>query len=380
MTNTAIAPVEIVTISRIIPIYKNGEEASSIQVVNFNFSNGDECGYNVISQKGIYQVGSKAVYIQPDYCLPDSPLFASFTAPNGDPNKSRLGKNNRIRALKFNFSFENSSDPIYSVGILLNTNELPIELLAAEDLAATLGITKYEEPEKGATGLTRGTLPSFLYSTDEVNCANLKSHINRVLASGAEVAYTIKIDGSSFTEYFKKDAEGNWYTGVCSRSLEKKITDDTADSWVKLAKSSGLYERGMEYCKKHNVELAFRGEIYGQGLKGSGNKLNPDANKKQGLILFGVDDLASGFATRINCSNIDHNLQHICNELGLTKVGTSIFLKTPKNYDELVELASDIFKAEKTDNNRIIEGIVVRTTTSNDLSCKIMNPEYDAKK
>jgi RNA ligase (TIGR02306 family) len=373
MTNA----VEIVTISRIIPIYKNGEEASAIQVVNFNFANGDECGYNVISQKGIYQVGSKAVYIQPDYCLPDSPLFASFTAPNGDPNKSRLGKNNRIRALKFNFSFENSSDPIYSVGILLNTNELPIELLATEDLAAALGITKYEEPEKGATGLTRGTLPSFLYSTDEVNCANLKSHINRVLASGAEVAYTIKVDGSSFTEYFKKDAEGNWYTGICSRSLEKKITDDTADSWVKLAKSSGLYERGMEYCKKHNVELAFRGEIYGQGLKGSGNKLNPHAQLKQGLILFGVDDLSSGFATRIHYGQ-PHNLDDVCEELGINHTSAAVSDK-PKNYDELVSIASDIFKGIK-ESGYVVEGVVVRTVYSNDLSVKVMNPEYDSKK
>lgn len=378
MTNT-IAPVEIVTISRIIPIYKNGEEASSIQVVNFNFANGDECGYNVISQKGIYQVGSKAIYIQPDYCLPDSPLFSSFTAPNGDPNKSRLGRNNRIRALKFNFSFANSSDPIYSVGILLNTNELPIELLAAEDLAAALGITKYEEPEKGTTGQTRGTLPSFLYATDEENCANLKSHINRVLESGAEVAYTIKVDGSSFTEYFKKDAEGNWYTGICSRSLEKKITDDTTDSWVKLAKYSGLYERGMEYCKKHNIELAFRGEIYGQGLKGSGNKLNPDANKKQGLILFGVDDLSSGFATRIHYGQ-PHNLEIICHELKLQYTPARLFFQLqPRNYDELISFASDVFKIEK-EAGRVIEGIVVRTLYSNDLSVKVMNPEYDSKK
>lgn len=373
---TTINPVEIVTISRIIPIYKNGEEASAIQVVNFNFANGDECGYNVISQKGIYEVGSQALYIQPDYCLPDSHLFASFTAPNGDPNKTRLGKNNRIRALKFTFSFANSSDPIYSFGILLNINELPIELLGAEDLEAALGITKYEEPEKGATGLTRGTVPSFLYSTDEENCANLKSHINRVLESGAEVTYTIKVDGSSFTEYFKKDASSEWYTGICSRSLEKKITDDTADSWVKLAKSSGLYERGMEYCKKHNVELAFRGEIYGQGLKGSGNKLNPDADKKQGLILFGVDDLASGFSTRIHYGQ-KHNLDDVCEELEVYYTSVAVF--HPKNYDELVSIASDIFKEEK-EAGRVVEGVVVRTVYSNNLSVKIMNPEYDAKK
>ena len=103
-------PVETITISCLIPIYKNGEAASSIEVVNFNFFDGNECGYNVISQKGIYSVGDKAIYIQPDYCLPDTPMFSEFTAPKGDANKSRLGRNNRVRALKFNFNFENSSN------------------------------------------------------------------------------------------------------------------------------------------------------------------------------------------------------------------------------------------------------------------------------
>jgi RNA ligase (TIGR02306 family) len=328
-------PVEIVTISRIIPIYKNGEEASAIQVVNFN-----------------------------------------FTAPNGDPNKSRLGRNNRIRALKFNFSFEGKSDPIYSVGILLNTNELPVELLAAEDLATALGITKYEEPEDFVKGDIKGHLPVFLYKTSEQRCENIKEDINQILATGAAVAYSVKVDGNSFTEYFKKDAEGNWYVGICSWAVEKKILEDSRDSFVRLAKSSGLHERGLEYCKKHNVELAFRGEIYGQGVKGSRNKLNPDANKKQGLILFGIDNLSSGFATRIHYGE-RHNLDDVCEELRINYTSAAVF--HPKNYDELISIASDIFKEEK-EAGRVIEGVVVRTVYSNDLSCKVMNPYYDSKK
>lgn len=371
-----VRPVELVTISKVIPIYKNGEEASSIEVVNFNFEDGCECGYNLVSQKGLYSVGSKAVYIQPDYCLPDTELFSSFTAPNGDPNKTRLGRSNRIRALKFNFSFQGSSDPIYSVGILLPATELSNNVLSSNDIAATLGITKYEEPEKGLSGQAKGSLPAFLYSTDEENCANLKSLINRVLAAKQEVSWTFKIDGSSFTQYFKKGDDGQFYTGVCSRSLEKKITDDTADSWVKLSKSSGLYEKGLKYCQRNDIELAFRGEIYGHGLKGSGNKLNPDAQSKQGLMLFGVDSLESGFAVRQNYSN-HHNLSRICDELGLQYTNPTVF--APSDYDELISFASDIFKEQKS-LGRVIEGIVVRTNYSNDLSCKIMNPEYDSKK
>lgn len=55
-------PVEIVKINKITPIYKEGQEANSICVVNFSFKNGDECGFNVIAQKGLYQIGDLAVY------------------------------------------------------------------------------------------------------------------------------------------------------------------------------------------------------------------------------------------------------------------------------------------------------------------------------
>lgn len=193
-----IKSVEIVTVSKIIPIYKEGQEANAIQVINFNFENGDECGYNVIAQKGLYEIGSKAVYVQPDFCLSDISLFKSFTAPFDDPKKSKLGKNNRIRAVKFNFQFEHSSDPIYSYGVLLPLTEVNDYIKAdynPEELDVILGITKYEEPETGGNGLVKGGLPHFLYSTDEENSKNLKSHINKVLATGQRIGYTFKTDG-----------------------------------------------------------------------------------------------------------------------------------------------------------------------------------------
>lgn len=421
-----IKSVEVVKVNKIIPIYKEGVEANAIQVINFTFENGDECGYNVIAQKGLYSIGSKAVYIQPDFCLSDISLFKSFTAPFDDPKKSKLGKNNRIRAVKFNFNFENSSDPIYSFGVLLPKEEVDAYINAPynqDELDEILGITKYEEPETGGSGLVKGGLPHFLYGTDETNCNNLKSHINKVCEEGQELGWTFKTDGSSFTEYFRKN-ENTFYTGICSRSLEKsleqsyvseyikdgnkyhkyikpdtkekgwycdalndfktndevkdfeKVSIEVKDSWVDLAHSSGLVERGMEYCKKHDVQLVFRGEIYGQGLKGSGNKLNPDANSKQGLKLFGIDSLETGFSVRVNYSS-EHNLVKVCEELGLEH--TKPVVIKPKNYDDLIRIAEEIFKEEKA-KGRIIEGIVVRTMYTNDLSTKVMNPEYDSKK
>lgn len=379
-------PVEIVQVSRIISIFKNSEPANAIEVINFSFQNGDECGFNVVSQKGTYQVGDWAIYIQPDYCLPDTELFKSFTAPNGDPNKSKLGKQNRIKAIKFNFQFEDSSDPIYSNGILLPLSEVglppnvglkPEDREKDFDIAEFLGITKYEEPEKFKTGNAKGNLPGFLYKTDEENAANLKSHINRVLAAGERIGASLKYDGSSFTQYFREDVNG-WTTGICSRVMEKKIPEDlstTSDAWINLSVSSGLYERGMKYCQENNRQLAFRGEIYGEGVtKGSGNKLNPHSKCSPGLIIFGIDDLQSGFATKL----LPYEVAMICSQINISYVETVEILA--KDYDELIEIANCKFKAYKEQRDWVVEGLVVRTLTSNNLSVKVMNDNYDSKK
>lgn len=424
-------PVNIVTISKITPIYKDGVEASSIQVVNFNFSDGEPCGYDVVTQKNLYEVGDKAVYIQPDYCLSDIKIFESFIRPNGEPNKSRLGKNNRIRAIKFNFSFNpDTNDPIYSFGILMPKSEVDSYLNSdsdREDIDEVLGITKYEEPETGGSGLIKGGLPSFLYTTDEDNINNKKGYVIRAIENGNEFGVTIKRDGSSATYYFRKNND-TFYVGACSRKLEKKMdqtlvseyvtesgdtyhryihpetkikgwfcdtnsqffSDDeivridgirtvereVKDSWVDLFHSSGLFEKGMEYCKRNDIQLAFRGEIYGQGLKGSGNKNNPDSNAKQGVCFFGIDSLESGFSVRQHYGD-EHNLKKVCEELSLEY--TKPMVIKPSSYEELTAFCDNIFKEEKA-NGRLIEGVVIRTMNNNDISVKYMNPEYDSKK
>jgi len=418
--------VEVVTISKLIPIYKDCDEANAIQVAKFSFADGSECGFNVVCQKGLYEVGSKAIYIQPDYCLSDNSLFNSFISPGGDVKKSRLGKQNRIRAIKFNFQFSGSSDTIYSNGILLPISEV-IDFIGDsiddENLSDLLGVHKYEEPETGGSGLTAGDFPGFMYKTDETNALNLVSHIKKVIDQGQELGITIKRDGSSHTTYFKI-TDGEFISGVCSRGQDKKmeqilvtnyingddeyhryinpetkvngwfcddkscfktndevinftpVTKEVKDSWVELAKSSGLLDKGLEYCKENGIELAFRGEIVGQGLKGSGNKLNPDSNNKQKLVLFGVDDLSEGFSKRVNYSSI-HNLKFLSNLFDIEYTESVVVLV--KTYEELIEICENIFKDEKS-NGRVIEGVVVRTMYTNDLSCKVMNFEYDSKK
>jgi hypothetical protein len=439
-----IKAVEIVTITKLIPIFKEGQEANAIQVAKFSFEDGGECGFNVIAQRGLYEIGSKAVYIQPDFCLTENELFSSFISPGGNPNKSRLGKQNRVRAIKFNFSFEGSIDPIYSNGILMpleevekfisNKNDnycfysdLPSPSAYADfDLVEELGVTKYEEPEVGGSGLSEGDFPSFMYKTDEQNINNIVDYVKKIIAEGQnEFGISIKRDGSSHTTYFKKEGD-DYKSGVCSRSQEKKleqqiavaynsvngdkyrkhydkesstkgwiceatnhfVTDEYAvenllpvmelvkDSWVELAKSSGLLEKGLAYCKEYGLELAFRGEIIGQGLKGSGNKLNPDSKEKQKLVLFGIDDLSEGYSKRINYSS-PHNLRDVAKIIGVEY--TPVYTAKFNTYESLCEYCDGLIAKEKAEG-RVIEGVVIRTMYTNVLSCKYMNNHYDSNK
>ena len=80
-------PVSIVKIKNKIPLYKGDEQANSIEVIEL-----EEVGFELVANKTLYQIGDRAVYIQPDYCVSDIPLFESFIRPNGDESKSMLGK------------------------------------------------------------------------------------------------------------------------------------------------------------------------------------------------------------------------------------------------------------------------------------------------
>ena len=114
--------VNIVTIKEKIKLYKDNEEANNIELILF-----EENGFEVVSQKDLYQVGDNAVYIQPDYCLFDIPIFEGFIRPNGNESKSMLGKEwglrRRIRSKKFNFH-RGDGNAVYSNGILLPISEI----------------------------------------------------------------------------------------------------------------------------------------------------------------------------------------------------------------------------------------------------------------
>lgn len=432
-------PVFITKISKIIPIYKNDIPAEKIEVARIMLEY-SECQFNIVVQKGKYKPGDKVIYIMPDYCLPDTELFKEYTEPGGDKSKSKLGKKGRIRAVKFNFSFKDEYEPIYSNGILIPFVDLPEELKEkinnepALDLQKELQIVKYESEIYNSNdlsnGLIKGPIPSFLYVTDEERIELIFDKFSKAYDEKEVIYMTKKFDGSSITIYCKKNNENsNIYDfGVCSRRLEKKLDqtliigyktkDETLinkktiylkgkkvnifintktgekytfdelsqfteiipiykkleDAWVSTVIKNRYLDKLYDYCSKYNLELALRGELIGEKSKGSGNKNNPDSKGELRVVWFGVDDLSSGYAKRLNESH-EHNLKRICNELSLNyadEISSGIW-----NYNDAINEAKKYFKKCKEVDGKIIEGVVFRTKFSNKLSCKFINPEYD---
>jgi hypothetical protein len=386
----------IVTIKEKIKLYKNHEEANNIELISF-----EENGFNVVSQKGLYNVGDKAIYIEPDYNLKECELFMDFIAPNGDIKKSKLGSNNRIRAVKFNFRIINNLDTInvvYSQGILLPYKEEYINIIEEN-------VYKYEKPEntnsnnKYGVSKSNSTFPKGLYRTDETN-------INKVwnnMTFPNDYVLTEKVDGSSITLWYDC---GNF--GVCSRNLNipvyikkkvgvrNKTLIETLLFWKKY--DLNIYETFLnlendfikysidyinlfqeikeKYDIHKDVKFALRGELNGSMFKGSGNNNNPSNKVTNNIKIYSLDywslDRAVCYIEPewalndfINWIKSDFNFS-----IERCKV---IHNNTIISKEELIQICENYFK------ENLIEGIVVRSTDSK-FSAKYMNLEYDSKK
>lgn len=389
--------VSVLTIKNKIPLYKGEEKAERIELIQL-----EEVGFELVAQKDLYQVGDKAVYIQPDYSLSDIPLFESFIRPGGDESKSMLGKvggfPRRIRAKKFNFH-TGDGVAVYSNGILLPLNEV-VEYLGIDkdlgvenfNLTKMLDITKYEEPENNSGGNVKSgssrSFPENLYKTDEENINNLWNHIENKLGYPIHLVGSEKVDGSSITVGVK-DSKGF----ICSRNLEKPLVVRKTTGrrkktlfekilfWTKpdlniynfLPNDDDFVKYGKPYLDllllHGHTNTVLRGELSGGSLKGSGNKNNPARNEQPNIKFFGVDFPDENFIFK---KASDADFKSVINHIGANTV-KEVFSETFNSKEELLAKCNEYF------SKNMIEGIVVRTLDSK-FSAKIMNLEYDSKK
>jgi hypothetical protein len=123
----------------------------------------------------------------------------------------------------------------------------------------------------------KGLLPFGIPKTDEERWENMED----VLPYGEVVDVTLKLDGQSWSAYYKVDTDE---FGVLGRTMEYKL--DCTNNYTAQIERYGIEEKLKEYCKKHNVSLCIRGESYGGGIQRGEH--NPHSSKPAGLALFGV--------------------------------------------------------------------------------------------
>lgn len=366
--------VQVVTIKEKKNLFtKDFSVANSIEYVTFN-----ENGYGVVVQKGLYSVGDKGVFILPDFCVPDVPLFEEFLRPRGEVKNSKLGKvdgiPSRVRAVSFNMSLSSERfEKVYSVGILFPVSLVEemygITVSEEMNLDEVLGITKYIEPDTGM-GLQLCPFPENMYMTDELNIKSYPS----LFDSSKEYYITRKVDGSSIT-IMKSDKYPDGF--ISSRRTPQKIYDENGEI---LSDCGAFVTYGYSILKKllnskYN-NIALRGELIGKGFKGSGNKNNSDAQINPRVLIYSVDnvDPVSNVAIKVRFNE----LIEVLGNLGVDMVEV---LDTPSKFrdlEEVIETCKEHFEDFK-DQGYVIEGCVVRSTDST-VSFKVMNDEYDSKK
>ena len=311
-------------------------------------------GYNIITQKGLYRVGSPVVLIQPDTVLPEDAAWAQSFLKWTKP---------RVRAMKLRgeFSF-GIAVPIFEVFPMNGTGVLKSLLLPqniGNDISELIGVTKYESPQPQEPGAISSILPWSMSKTDED-----RWQITAV-PYGALGTATQKVDGSSATYWARKDPEtGEWSTGITTRS--QQIDPESNNNFTRMDQKYSIRKKLLTYCKDNNVSLALRGEIAGAGIQKHG--ANPHSKLPVAFYAFRVLNLET---LRYEYTEDKHYFLNVCQRIGVPTVaviGTSII--TPemiKYYAEELKVLDD----------KKFKGVVINHSKG---SFKIINLNYDSVK
>jgi RNA ligase (TIGR02306 family) len=234
---------------------------------------------------------------------------------------------------------------------------MPVNI--GKDIADRIGVTKYEAPAPQSLD-AKGPLPFGLNKTDEERFQNILE-----LPFGELVNVTLKIDGQSATYYCHKDRQtGEWTTGICSRSLELKL--ECNNNYTRINKKYNILDKLLSYCQAHDVSLALRGEIYGNGIQG--HAANPHSKLPLDFAAFSVYNFDT---FKYENTADQHNYQNVCGAMWLPMVPTvAVMDLTPELIKHYAEDISEI-------DGKPFEGVVIKH--KND-SFKVINLNYDEKK
>jgi RNA ligase (TIGR02306 family) len=221
--------VQVVRIEEVLPHPNAGNpdpnlRCDMLEVVNVGH-------YACCVRKGDFKAGDLAVYIQPDYVVPQNDRFAFL--------KGHL----RIRAKKLK--------GCWSQGLLLPAEP---DMVEGENVMERWSIIRYEP---GMGQATRGMIergPNVLnFKYDVENWYDYDT----VFTEGEEVIATEKIHGKNARFCFAQDDNGNWrmYAGTRNFWLQP---DDTVDVWACIKQNPWI----ETFCAM-NPGVVLYGECFG---------------------------------------------------------------------------------------------------------------------
>lgn len=194
--------------------------------------------FTCVVKLGDFNEGDTVIYIEPDYVVPESPLFAF------------LGKNTRIRTRRFR--------GIWSQGLIIKA---PEGFQVGENAMQALGITRYEPPEPpwGSTGFGVGgapvglveAVPASLRAVPKYDLENWRKY-SSVLERGESIIVTEKIHGANARFCF---VDGVQY---CGGRTQWRKEDPKNVYWEGLKQNPWI----GEWCQAHPEQVLF-GEVYG---------------------------------------------------------------------------------------------------------------------
>ncbi|MBK9497383.1 MAG: RNA ligase (ATP) [Xanthomonadales bacterium] len=242
------------TVSKIEPI-------SGADKIELAFVDGWQC----VVKKGEFSQSDVALYFEIDSWLSASDPRFSFLEKQFRKNAvGELGA--RLRTIKLRGAL--------SQGLLLPVANFPelADLPCGADLAAALGVTKWEPPMPAClAGNAKGSFPGFIPKTDQERIQNVPHYLD----DAGEYEVTVKLDGSSMTVFHNQGE-----TGVCSRNLELHETE--GNTFWKVAHRNDIPARLSVYGKN----IAVQGELIGEGIQG-----NPEKILGHDFYVFDVFDI-----------------------------------------------------------------------------------------
>lgn len=294
-------------------------------------------GWQVVVQKGEFQVGDLGVYCECDSMLPlSNPHFAFLSVRAGED-----ATHFRVKTIKLRKQI--------SQGILFHTNILPTaDYYVDQDVTELLGVTQYEPPVSiQLSGEVAGQFPSFFPKTDEERAQNLTNEL--LMFRDVPLYVTEKLDGTSLSVYRHKD-----HFGVCSRNWELKETEGNL-YWRMARPLRGLIPEGF----------VVQGEIVGPGVQ-----KNPLGLPDLRLYVFKVISLSEGVV-------LDYGeTDTFCRDLGLTMVPV-LYTDFKINGQSVQDLLGHTPAKSKLNPKALCEGHVFRSMAHTPyFSFKLIRPEY----